>query len=142
MGDGVLGSVVFMPLQPAAYGSESGIDLITATVVGPDHLARAARWTTANLPSGFALHPAFPNPFNPETTLRIEIPSPATVRLDVYDAAGQRVRTLLARPLSAGEYTVRWDGRDAEGRAVGSGAYFARLGAPGFRAQRKMLLLR
>ena len=142
VGDGVLGSVVFMPLQPAAYGSESGIDLITATVVGPDHLARAARWTTANLPSGFALHPAFPNPFNPETTLRIEIPSPATVRLDVYDAAGQRVRTLLARPLSAGEYTVRWDGRDAEGRAVGSGAYFARLGAPGFRAQRKMLLLR
>ena len=98
--------------------------------------------TTAGLPRGFGLQPAFPNPFNPETTLRIEIPTPTTVRLDVYDAAGQKVRTLLSRPMSAGVFTVRWDGRDEAGRAVGSGAYFARLRAPGFRAERKMLLLR
>ncbi len=142
VGDDALVSVAFVPLHPAAYGSESGIDLIAATVVGGDHLAQKARWTTAGLPWGFGLQPAFPNPFNPETTLRIEIPTPTTVRLDVYDAAGQKVRTLLSRPMSAGVFTVRWDGRDEAGHAVGSGAYFARLRAPGFRAERKMLLLR
>ena len=153
IGDGVadigerrLGEVLFQPVGAGLVGTASaagvGVNLTAATVVGADHLPRAANWKREVLPGGFALHPAFPNPFNPETTLRLEIPAPATVRLDVYDAAGQRVRTLLSRPLSAGLHSVNWDGRDADGHAVGSGTYFVRLEAPGFRTERKMLLLR
>ena len=145
-GESILGSVLFQPLGAStvgdALGTHVGVNLIAATVVGADHLPRTAHWAAETLPQGFALHPAFPNPFNPETTLRLEIPSPATVRLDVYDAAGQRVITLLSRPMSAGIHRVSWDGRDAHGHAVSSGAYFARLVARGYRAERKMLLLR
>lgn len=72
----------------------------------------------------------------------MELPVAATVRLHVYDAAGQKIRTLLSEPLAAGVHAVRWDGRDSHGRHVGSGTYFARLRAPGFRTERKMLLLR
>lgn len=143
VGDGPLGSVSFEAVAGARFDrNDDGIRLVAATVVGADHLPQPARWSVDALPVGFALQPAFPNPFNPETTLRVELPTAATVHLDVYDAAGQRIRTLLSQPLSAGVHAVRWDGRDARGRDVSSGAYFARLRAPGFRAERKMLLLR
>jgi hypothetical protein len=146
VGDDALGSIVFTPLHPMASSSTAGVDLLAATVVGGDHQARAAQWSGSGsgavLPGAFALQPAFPNPFNPETTLRIEIPTAASVRLDVYDVTGQKVRTLLAGTLAAGVHTVRWDGLDGRGQSVASGAYFARLQARGFRSERKMLLLR
>ena len=96
----------------------------------------------AALPAGFALHPAFPNPFNPETALRLEVPVPARVTLAIYDVAGRRVRTLLDGPVVAGPHTALWDGRDDAGRPVASGIYVAWLRAPGRDHERKMLLLR
>lgn len=77
----------------------------------------------AALPEGFALHPNYPNPFNPVTTLRYTLATPAHVTLTVFDAAGRRVRVLETQRLrGAGTHTVRFD---AEGLA--SGAYVYRL---------------
>ena len=96
--------------------------------------AMAGRFT-ASLASGvpgaavtdLRLLPAEPNPFNPRTTLRFELPAAASVRLEVYDVAGRRVRTLVAADLAAGPHEVRWDGRDGAGRGLPSGSYLARL---------------
>jgi hypothetical protein len=70
---------------------------------------------------------AFPNPFNPETTVRYTVPSRGPVELAVYDLRGEHVVTLIDREHEAGAFTASWNGRDSGGRAVGSGVYFAKL---------------
>lgn len=134
--------VVFEPVQPGIPPDASAIHLAAAGLVDGRNQARQVHAPAPVLPRSFALGPNYPNPFNPATALRLDLPVATALDLAVYDAAGQRVRTLVAGPLAAGLHTVPWDGRDDEGRPVGSGAYFARLFAPSFRAERKMLLLR
>lgn len=71
---------------------------------------------------------AYPNPFNPGTTIEYELLSPGDVGIHIYDVAGRLVRHLLERPLSAaGTYRVAWDGRDQNGVRASSGVYFARI---------------
>ena len=104
--------------------------------------ARALAGVQTSLPMAYRLLPNFPNPFNPETALRVELPRAGRVALEVYDAAGQRVRSLVDGWLPAGVHTFTWDGRDTQGRELGSGVYLARLKAGGAEDLRKMLLLR
>jgi FlgD Ig-like domain/Beta-propeller repeat len=70
---------------------------------------------------------AYPNPFNPETTIRYTVPSKGRVTVDVFDARGTHVVTLIDADKPAGVYAVTWNGRDDRGAAVSSGVYFARL---------------
>ena len=72
---------------------------------------------------------AYPNPFNPSTTLRFRLSTPATVLLAIYDPAGRQVRTLTVGNLPAGDHVVSWDGRDEHGTLLSSGVYFGRLRA-------------
>lgn len=79
------------------------------------------------LPAVLRLYPCRPNPFNPRTTISYDLPEAGSLRLVVFDLAGRLVRTLVDGNLPAGSHEVAWDGRDATGRAVGSGGYLARL---------------
>jgi len=83
-----------------------------------------------------------PNPFNPSTSIPYSLASDGVVRLELYDAIGRPVRTLLADYRHAGEHSVVWDGRDDAGRAVASGVYVVRMVASGFVTARKVTLLR
>jgi flagellar hook assembly protein FlgD len=69
----------------------------------------------------------WPNPFNPRTTIRFDLPEAGPARLSVFDVAGHLVRTLVDESLSLGRHEAVWDGLDSSGRAVGSGSYLARL---------------
>ena len=103
-------------------------------------------------PSGFALLPNYPNPFNPETQIRYRLPQTAQVHLTIFNALGQTVRILVEGREPPGDKRVGWDGRDASGQGVSSGVYFCRLEVEnpdpklnfgtGFSQTRKMLLLR
>jgi hypothetical protein len=85
----------------------------------------------------------YPNPFNPTTTIAFSIKQRARVKIDVFNVAGERVRTLLDETRTAGSYTdVRWDGTDAAGSPVASGIYFYKLAAADFSQTRKMVLLK
>jgi hypothetical protein len=79
------------------------------------------------LPGTTRLYPVQPNPFNPTATIRYQIASDARVRLDVYDAQGRRVRTLIDGVVPAGPHDVVWHGDDSRRERVASGVYFARL---------------
>lgn len=68
-----------------------------------------------------------PNPFNPLTTLRFDLPSEGPARLMIYDVAGRLIRTLLDGDMSSGRHEAVWDGRDTQGRGLASGTYLARL---------------
>ncbi|HPR17940.1 MAG TPA: FlgD immunoglobulin-like domain containing protein, partial [Candidatus Cloacimonadota bacterium] len=69
----------------------------------------------------------FPNPFNPETTLKFSLANAAKVEFCIYNIKGQLVSRLLNDKLSAGVHSIIWNGRDAGGKAVSSGIYFARM---------------
>lgn len=90
-----------------------------------------------------ALFGNFPNPFNPSTTIRYRLDhtglKPTT--LAIYDALGQKIRTLVNESQSSGLYEVRWDGRDDQGRAAASGVYMYLLKSGNFKQTRSMTLL-
>jgi len=97
-------------------------------------------------PVEFILHANYPNPFNPTTNLKFEIPVSATAavetRLEIYNSLGQLVRTLLRKELTAGQYEVSWDGTNDNLTQASSGIYYARLSANQFTRTIKMTLIR
>ncbi len=94
------------------------------------------------LPTSFALESAYPNPFNPATTIKYATPRTGLVSLKIYDLAGRHVRTLVDDQKTAGFHSILWDGTDQKGRGVASGAYYYRLQADGFEETQKMLLVK
>ena len=87
---------------------------------------------------------AYPNPFNPTTTIRYSIASAGRVSLKIYNAAGQLVRTLVDSDQApqVGGFSVTWDGAGNTGGSVASGVYFYRLAAKDFSQTKKMVLLK
>ncbi len=90
----------------------------------------------------FALHPNYPNPFNPTTTLRFSLPQAGEVELSIYNLMGQRVANLVRGVQEAGPHVLQWNGRDEQGRELASGVYFYHLQAGAQVETRKLLLLR
>jgi photosystem II stability/assembly factor-like uncharacterized protein len=93
-------------------------------------------------PAVRALDQNYPNPFNPSTTIAFRLDSNGPVKLQVFDARGRLVRTLVDAERAAGPHRVTWDGRDNGGRTAAAGVYMYRLAAGDFIQQRKMTLLK
>ena len=87
------------------------------------------------------LHQNFPNPFNPVTTIAFELSYMNNVEIQVFNALGREVRTLLNTNLPAGDHSVEWDGMDDQGNAVAPGVYVYRMIASNRILVRRMLLL-
>jgi len=92
--------------------------------------------------STFAGLVAYPNPFNPKTTLRFELPTAGRTRVDILAPSGRCVRTLVDADLMAGVQQVSWDGRDDAGKRLSSGIYLVHVDALGFSASQKLVLLK
>lgn len=99
-------------------------------------------WGTSASPENISLFQNYPNPFNQETIIKYSLPSDCAVRLFVYNLLGERVRTLVDEPKSAGNYEIRWEGKDDQGKELASGVYLYRLHAGKFTQSNKMLLLK
>ncbi|MBN2291425.1 MAG: T9SS type A sorting domain-containing protein [Pirellulales bacterium] len=94
------------------------------------------------IPRAYGLFPNVPNPFNPSTSIRYDVPpGGGEVTLRIYDVSGRFVRTLVDGLQTAGRKTVVWNGRDDRDRSVVSGVYFYRLQAPGYEKTLKMVLI-
>lgn len=85
---------------------------------------------------GTQLAPPSPNPARDRATLRYTLGRSGVIDLAVFDLSGRRVRTLVHGAREAGSGSATWDGRDATGRKVSGGIYFAKLRAPGEPAAR------
>ncbi len=84
----------------------------------------------------------FPNPFNPKTSIRLDLPKQGSYRIDAFDTAGRRVVTLAARNFAAGGHIVEWNGCDDAGRQLGSGMYLIRVQGANYEATTKALLVK
>jgi len=89
-----------------------------------------------------ALKSNYPNPFNPTTTISFDIARDGNVLIEIYNAKGQLVKSLVDGGFRAGSHTVVWNGDDSQGRSVGSGVYFYRMVSSEYSSVKKMLLMK
>ncbi|HET6349516.1 MAG TPA: FlgD immunoglobulin-like domain containing protein [Candidatus Krumholzibacteria bacterium] len=105
--------------------------------------ADSSQFAAPAVPTQPRLLDNIPNPFNPRTSVRFELPGVAQVRVEIYNAAGVRVRTLINGAHPAGIHAAEWDGTDDAGHGVSSGVYFVRLQIDGSVVDtRKIMLLK
>jgi len=93
-----------------------------------------------SIPLVTALNPAYPNPFNPSTTLSYSLAEPSQVEIDIYNQRGQIVRSYSKEHSAPGHYSFSFDGRDNSGVPLSSGVYLYRMRAGAFSQFRKMVL--
>jgi hypothetical protein len=129
-------------------GVGDAIDIASGTSVDgngngiPDECEDYATSVVEERPPVFHLYQNVPNPFNPSTMIRYDVPEAGQVRIRVFDVSGRPVRTLIDRVEPRGGGATVWDGGDDDGQLVPSGVYFYRMEAPGFTETRKAVLLR
>ncbi|MEE9465138.1 MAG: FlgD immunoglobulin-like domain containing protein, partial [Candidatus Neomarinimicrobiota bacterium] len=88
----------------------------------------------------YRLHPNYPNPFNPVSTIQYDLPQASAVSLIVHDILGREVARLVESYMAPGYHQAQWNGRDQSGRSVPSGIYLARLVTPEYMKSVKMVL--
>jgi hypothetical protein len=94
------------------------------------------------LPTEFALHNNYPNPFNPVTNITYDIASATDVTLEIYNVMGQRVRTLAQGSHEPGRYRVMWNATNDYGQSLSSGMYIYRIQAGDFVSVKKLILMK
>ena len=90
----------------------------------------------------YKLHDAYPNPFNPTTTLRYDLPDDANVSITIYDLMGRKIRTLVREQMSAGHHASIWNASNDLGSSVSAGVYVYTITANDYRDVKKMILLK
>ncbi len=123
---------------------KAGSRKLLKLIVGSTEFAQEQAGDFGLTPAEFALLPNFPNPFNPETSIRYNLPEAGAVTLEIFDLLGRRVSTLVdRRNHAAGFHNTTWNGRDAHGQPVASGVYIYRLRSNNnLSVVRKMILMK
>jgi len=107
----------------------------------PEKKSNQVKSRSDKVPS-FNLQQNFPNPFNPTTTIKFQLPYRTEVQLEIFNLTGQKIRTLYNQSLPAGVYVVNWYGNNENFQQVAAGIYFYKLTANKLNEIKKMLLLR
>lgn len=94
------------------------------------------------LPIDVRLFPAYPNPFNPSTTIEYELPHTEMVDVSIYDLQGRLISNLTNQVQPAGRHNIPWNGRDHSGHHTPSGIYICKLTTPGFSQTQKLIVLK
>ena len=94
------------------------------------------------LPKSFALHDNYPNPFNPNTTIRFDLPSEADVSILVFNVLGQKIKTIEKSQMNPGYHSIIWNATNDQGSQVSAGMYFYQLRTNDFVKTKKMILLK
>ena len=94
------------------------------------------------LPTEYSISNAYPNPFNPVTTMLYDLPETGHTRLIIYDLLGREVHVLIDKVMDPGYYSTQWNGRNSQGQMVGAGVYIYQIQSNGFIQTHKMLLLK
>jgi hypothetical protein len=96
----------------------------------------------ATFPITYNLHNAYPNPFNPVTTLQYDLPENALVNITIYDMMGRIVSNLVSSQQNAGYKSIQWNATNVQGQPVSAGVYLYSIEAGEFRQTKKMVLLK
>lgn len=117
-------SAVTHPGDPNSFPPVTSVDIIT------------------ELPNKFELKNNYPNPFNPTTTISFNLPQNSYVRLEIFNAVGELIRTLVDQNYGPGNYSSIWNARDDFGYKVNSGIYLYRIVTQNFVETKRMVLMK
>ena len=125
------------------HNTKYAVGLLRASIkdlTGED-VPTAVESAAGSQPAALGLGQNYPNPFNPETEIKYSVATAAEVRISIYNALGQQVRSLVTAQRAPGEYTATWNGVDDHGQRLTGGVYFYTLKTGSFSQTRKMVLL-
>ncbi len=139
---GELFSVAFRDVDHETAGLT--LDKIEVSDRAGNVFIESAQAVRVVLPKAFSLSQNSPNPFNPSTTIKYQVPEgqAAKVQIVVFNVRGQKVITLVNELKESGDFTVNWNGSNTSGQRVSSGVYFYRMSAGEFSAVRKMVIVK
>jgi hypothetical protein len=142
----------FLSIPPAAYSSgelllsvnsrDAGSAVVSRLVLKETGKGFTSTPAGASVPSMYALQQNFPNPFNPSTIIRYDLPAAGHVTLTVFDITGRLVTRLVDDAEPAGTHEVRFDASGVRSSGIASGVYFYTVHAGSFTQTRKMVLLK
>jgi len=141
--DNLDNSSIIMTMASYATG-DAGANPLTTVFHGFGQFAGyfVALDEEVSIPGEFALHPNFPNPFNPTTMIAYDLPDASDVQLDIYDLMGRNINRVVNQNQSAGRHFVTWNANDYLGNQVSAGVYLYRLQAGNMIFTRKMVLMK
>ena len=123
--------------------NESEAQIEQATAVFTNALLVVDEWGHGGVPEEFAIKQNFPNPFNPTTRIRYQLPEQSNVTIQIYDIMGRIVKTLVPNQKElAGFHQLTWDATNNNGDPVSAGMYLYVIQAGSFRDAKKMVLLK
>lgn len=138
--------LVSLRFEMSGTGADGRLEISQALVADGagaiDQLLGAHVIDLTAMPTDYYLGQNYPNPFNPETVVPFALPEAGDVHLAVYSLLGQEIAVLAEGRRPAGFYRVKWDGKDSNGQAVGSGVYFFKFVTNGLVDTGRMLLLK
>ena len=97
---------------------------------------------TDEIPLTYSLSNAYPNPFNPTTTIEFDIPKAENISLAIYDISGRKINEIVNGNYTPGKYSVVWDSKDMYGKEVSSGLYIYQFISSEKNISKKLILLR
>ena len=120
--------------QPTSIGTHSAVIMINNNTDEPVVLLQVTGTSIvvsiedeAGIVTQTVLKGNYPNPFNPETTIHFALNIASNLRIVIYNSKGQLVKSLINREYPAGNHEIIWNGKDDNGREVGSGVYFYKM---------------
>ncbi|MCC7431870.1 choice-of-anchor D domain-containing protein, partial [bacterium] len=139
---------IIVDFNATAAGSKSATLAIANSLTTPKNIALFATVVTGiedqnNVPLEYSISQNYPNPFNPETKINYTLKESGNVKITVYNALGQIVKTLVNENKGVGtRHEIVWNGTDDKGNLVSSGTYFYKIEAGSFSEIKKMLFLK
>jgi len=121
------------------YGGNDRFKFRTGYAISPDTTAYTGLNAELNpfIPRNFQLYQNYPNPFNPNTTIQFDLPRETHTTVHIYNALGEKVRTLVDQSLPAGKYRYYWMSEN-----MASGIYFYTIQTEHYKSVKKMILLK
>jgi len=132
-------TIQFQPVHPTPYGTNN-YSVLNSFIADLNTYADYA--SNIEIPSEFKLYANYPNPFNPETTIRYNLPKSSHVVLSIYNLMGQEVIRLVDEFTEAGYHTTYWGGKNDRGEQVTSGVYIYRINISEFQQSKKLVFNR
>jgi len=121
--------------QNIVISGEQNQNFTLSTALSNDDPAQSAPVQKINLTN-------YPNPFNPETTISFTLSKATSIRADIYNLKGQKIRTLTNEMKASGNQSLVWNGKDDAGKSVANGIYLCKVRGDGFSSSRKMALIK
>ena len=123
------------------WDAQIDIGYATSTLIPSDVSGRSLA-DKNKLPQVYTLSENYPNPFNPTTTIRYDMPEAAHIRLTIYDQLGRHVRILVDAQQAAGHFQTTWNGLDEGGAPAAAGMYFCQMKTINFTKAIKLALVK